>query len=465
MESAGTTGLAGYWNRLLDTALSLQSKATVLVVALVLGVTAIVSGYFLRSTAQLARAQQNEVLTQLASMLSRTTATSVAQRDSEALQALADDVADGHALAYIAFFDDQGVRLAGAQSHGRDALAGAGLRHLEDGLVPGTPVYRAAIGGVSGFLDIKYPINVRTDQKDAEEAGETVLVGYLCAGMAADAWRQWMANRTDLLVGVSILAAAVAIPLGFLLIRRIVSPLEGLGVAMQRFSQGRLDVRNPVGRRDEIGRLADAFNRMADQHQQSHERIVRLNADLEDRVARRTRQLRELAARDPLTGLYNRRHFNEVIARSFSEVRRYDVDLSCIMIDLDDFKAVNDAFGHHVGDELLVMTAATITSQLRASDIPARFGGDEFIVLLPQTDVERAEVLGGRIVESFAEAVRASLPHVDAGLSLGIASVHSVEATDPESLIRAVDRALYEAKAAGKNCMVAARSEACSVLV
>ena len=140
----------------------------------------------------------------------------------------------------------------------------------------------------------------------------------------------------------AVIAIAAVIPLGFLLIRRIVSPLATVTHAMRRFSEGRLDVRSGVRRSDEIGRLAATFNCMADQHQRTHERIVRLNADLEDRVARRTKQLRELAVREPLTGLFNRRHFNEMLAQRFSEATRYDGDLSCLMLDLDDFKSVND---------------------------------------------------------------------------------------------------------------------------
>jgi diguanylate cyclase (GGDEF)-like protein len=225
---------------------------------------------------------------------------------------------------------------------------------------------------------------------------------------------------------------------------------------MLRFSKGELDVRGPKGRRDEIGRLAMAFNRMADQHQQSHDRIVRLNAELEQRVAHRTRQLRELAAREPLTGLYNRRHFGEVLERSFAEALRYDNDLSCIMLDLDDFKNVNDAFGHQVGDELLVFMATTIMSQLRAADIPARVGGDEFVVLLPQTGVDRAYVLGERIVEKFTHEGTECFPQLRVGVSVGVAGLRTEGVVDTESLIRSADRALYEAKAAGTNVVVAA---------
>jgi diguanylate cyclase (GGDEF)-like protein len=225
---------------------------------------------------------------------------------------------------------------------------------------------------------------------------------------------------------------------------------------MINFSMGRLEVRSSIRRRDEIGRLAEAFNQMADQHQQTHLRIVRLNAELEERVAYRTHQLRELASRDPLTGLYNRRHFSDVLERRFAEAVRYRTDLSCIMIDLDDFKSANDAFGHQVGDQVLQLAAGTIVGQLRASDVAARYGGDEFILLLPQTDADRAQVLGARVIERFNDELLARFPKSAVRMSMGIASLHSLTTATAEGLIQAADHALYMAKTAGKNRIVMA---------
>ena len=159
-----------------------------------------------------------------------------------------------------------------------------------------------------------------------------------------------------------------------------------------------------------------------------------------------------------MTGLFNRRRFNEVLERSFAEAHRYDNELSCIMMDLDDFKNVNDRFGHQVGDELLVFTAGIITSQLRSTDFPARFGGDEFIVLLPQTDLERAQVLGQRIIERFAKKAAERFPHLRVGMSMGISSLRSLDRRDIESLVRAADRAMYESKAAGTNLVSTAKA-------
>jgi diguanylate cyclase (GGDEF)-like protein len=161
----------------------------------------------------------------------------------------------------------------------------------------------------------------------------------------------------------------------------------------------------------------------------------------------RTHQLRELASREPLTGLYNRRHFNETLERCLSEALRYDGDLSCVMIDLDHFKSVNDKFGHHAGDEILVLAANTITNQLRSADVAARFGGDEFILLLPQTDADHATVLTERICEQFRRLLAERIPRVETEMSVGIASVRGGQVTDSDALVRLADHALYQAKA------------------
>jgi len=442
--------------RAMDSLLSLQFKATVLVVVLTLSVTAAVSGYLLQSSGQLAREQHDEQMVSAAALLAKAAGAILAGGDPTELKALAVESANGLPLLYVIFSDADGKQLAVAEHRSVKVLQRLQRNESERVPVPGTPVFLAPSEEAPVFLDVTYPINIRGDGDYGGENRASKLVGYVRTGMIANYWQRSMASKLDLVIGVGILATVVAIPLGFLLVRKIVAPLDGLAGAMLRFSQGKLDVRSPVTRRDEIGRLAATFNLMADQHQQTHERIVRLNAELEERVAYRTHQLRELASREPLTGLYNRRHFNEMLERRFSEAVRYSTDLSCLMIDLDEFKAANDAFGHQLGDELLVLTAGTIMGQLRTADLAARYGGDEFIILLPQTDAERAHVLAERMVERFSRDVAERFPNVRVSMSIGIASLQSLEPKDAESLIRYADRALYDAKKAGKNGIVTA---------
>jgi diguanylate cyclase (GGDEF)-like protein len=258
----------------------------------------------------------------------------------------------------------------------------------------------------------------------------------------------------DLFSGLSIAVLALAAPLSYMFVRCVVVPLNELAKVVRKYAGGDSTARTNIKRQDEIGELAEAFNNMAGELANKHEQVVALNAELEERVAKRTRQLRELASREPLTGLYNRRYFNEVLANRFSEAARYGTDMSCLMVDMDNFKQVNDKMGHQVGDELLILAAITIASQLRAADVAARFGGDEFVILLPQTDASRSQVLAERVAEKFAQDLAEQMPQVTSTLSIGIASMSDTSPETPEDLLRAADQAMYRAKTRGKSRIV-----------
>lgn len=382
-------------------------------------------------------------------MLAKAASLPMVEGDMYGLNRLLKDATNGQPLIYVMLTDKAGAEIASSEVRSSDLLPHVRKHRTDEVSLPGSPVYRKVHPSGSGYFDIVYPITAHRG-----DGQETELVGYVRAGMAGDHWQQVMSSRLDLVIGVGTVATGAAILLGFLLIRRITGPLDDLTGVMVAFSRGKLGVRSSVSRRDEIGALAKAFNSMADQHEQTHERIVRLNAELEERVAVRTKQLRELAARDPLTGSYNRRHFSEVVETSLSQAKRYDNDLSCIMLDVDGFKSVNDTHGHQIGDRLLVLVAVTIAGTLRTSDIVARYGGDEFIALLPQTGSEAAGALARRIKERFQQELATTLPDVHVTLSLGIASLQGSHAADAETLVRAADDAMYQAKLGGKNRVV-----------
>ena len=158
--------------------------------------------------------------------------------------------------------------------------------------------------------------------------------------------------------------------------------------------------------------------------------------------------LRDLAARDPLTGLYNRRHFDEVFAARFEESRRYGDELCLAVMDLDDFKRVNDLYGHTAGDAALVTLATTIQAEMRAADICARYGGDEFVVLMPQTHLEDHA--------RFRETCRERFPELPVTLSIGVVQSGPLVSA-PENLFAHADGAMYEAKGKGKHCICATR--------
>jgi diguanylate cyclase (GGDEF)-like protein len=168
-----------------------------------------------------------------------------------------------------------------------------------------------------------------------------------------------------------------------------------------------------------------------------------------------------MAARDSLTGLYNRRHFNDLCAQLFAEAARYQTDLTCMMIDLDNFKRVNDTLGHQTGDDLLRLTAEIIRGSIRESDVAVRYGGDEFAVLLPRTSPTEARASAERILARFREDIADKLPEASiASLSIGLVSREQDQPASVVELVNLADEALYLAKAGGKNRITVARPPA-----
>ena len=182
--------------------------------------------------------------------------------------------------------------------------------------------------------------------------------------------------------------------------------------------------------------------------------LARENAKLRAEVER----LRALALTDGLTGLPNRRHLDDQLANEVLRAARFQQPLSVLVIDVDDFKRVNDTWGHKKGDEVLAWVGDFLRSQLRACDVACRTGGDEFVVLLPGTGRDGAESLANRIRETLATMRRETgLGNHPVKMSIGHASL-GPGTGDAQSLLAAADRAMYQVKARGKHVRKPARS-------
>jgi diguanylate cyclase (GGDEF)-like protein len=165
-------------------------------------------------------------------------------------------------------------------------------------------------------------------------------------------------------------------------------------------------------------------------------------------------ELEYLATTDPLTGMMNRRHFGTLANFQFEEARRSGQPMSVVMFDIDHFKTVNDQFGHRVGDEVLVKVAKAINLSIRAGDLACRYGGEEFLLLIPDHDLESTLIIADR-VRMAIEALSMSVGDeaINITISAGVATLHS-EDVDLDGLIERADQRLLKAKTLGRNTVL-----------
>ena len=196
-------------------------------------------------------------------------------------------------------------------------------------------------------------------------------------------------------------------------------------------------------------RLFSEHKRVEDELRNTKESLEVMNMEL--RFAFEHEQ--HMARTDALTGVNNRRNLFELAEHEFDVAKRYQQPLSIIMFDLDHFKNINDTYGHSIGDKMLERVAQVTHAQLRDVDIIGRYGGEEFVIVLPVTNAQRALLLAQRILETVS-AIRLQTDHGTAAitLSIGIAeTIHSPQDESVENVIRRADEAMYAAKQAGRN--------------
>ncbi len=172
-------------------------------------------------------------------------------------------------------------------------------------------------------------------------------------------------------------------------------------------------------------------------------------------LANRFYETKELANRDPLTGLYNRRYFAGIANDFVHNAIRYQHPLTLFMIDIDDFKVINDTYGHDVGDDVIIKLSRLLKKHARESDIIVRFGGEEFVILLPETSLLEAQTLASRILRQFSsEGFQIANKELELTISIGLAEFNRQRDHHIEDLIKKADLGLYKAKESGKNQII-----------
>jgi len=238
----------------------------------------------------------------------------------------------------------------------------------------------------------------------------------------------------------------------------IVRPIEALSDAARRVSQGELEVGLPeITGNDEIGLLTRTFNDMTrelglqrGELESAYSQLVAQNADLQ----RANEVLEQLSITDGLTKLHNHRYFQDHLTRELKRVSRSGAPMSMLLIDIDDFKRLNDRQGHAAGDELLVRLAGLLNDAIRETDLLARYGGEEFVVLASNTSLAGAVNLAEKMRTSVAETsfiLSDTKQLTRMSISIGVAAYRGSR----KAFFHSADQALYQAKDAGKNCVVA----------
>jgi diguanylate cyclase (GGDEF)-like protein len=284
-----------------------------------------------------------------------------------------------------------------------------------------------------------------------DAAGQRVVAG--ARGLALLGWTLVLEESYDVafapvvsvirkILAINFAIVAVFGVIAFLIARSIARPIHALSEGARRIAEGETDVRIPQGDgRGEIGVLSRALNEMVARLTAANEELLRSNEMLE-----------QLSFTDGLTRLHNHRFFQDRLQMETKRSDRSGEPLALLLLDIDDFKLLNDRFGHAVGDEVLRQVAAVLNETVRETDVPARYGGEEFAVIAPGSDAEGALCLAERLREGVSRKGRLGNPALEFDLTVSIGV--SIYAGDPRAFFNDADRALYRAKDSGKDCVV-----------
>ncbi|MEX0741979.1 MAG: GGDEF domain-containing protein, partial [Phycisphaeraceae bacterium] len=292
-------------------------------------------------------------------------------------------------------------------------------------------------------------------QRSIHAKTTSLIVLAALSGLAAGVLEPTLGGHGWTLIMMT--CVAVLVPLH--IARRAISqPLERVLYEARHAWRTQRPTRNvdlPMNCDDEIDQLAQLVYQHtleAYRHARAANHLRRtLDHRVEQATGLATRHLQQMAMRDPLTGLGNRRFLQDHLEGLVDSCRSSETDLICLAIDMDNFKPINDTLGHPAGDRLLKLLGELIRGNIRSDDLGIRTGGDEFLILMPGGDMRGASELASRLRQLFGQHVRTTLPRtLPAGLSIGLASLLHDQPSSGEALVQQADKRLYTAKHAGK---------------
>ncbi len=369
----------------------------------------------------------------LSRFVSQALAFSVVGYDYHAVQMLLDEIVQSQDIAYARVVSDQGNLMA-ESGHGGDVAGGNGASFQRDIVFDGQKV-----GALSLGLDNTRIINQMEQRRDALIKREAFIILLIALG-------EFLA-------------------LSYLIVRPVTLISSSLGDGVG--DDGTISRDIPLTSDDEFGNLATQFNRMraqlnvvnqrlqskidlADtQLRESNRQLLRQSSELR----RVNEELTKLSITDPLTSLYNRRHFEGIMEAELAMFARHAEPCSVLLIDIDHFKRVNDTYGHKSGDTVLQRVASLLESSLRKTDVVCRIGGEEFVALCRHAGANEAAKIGEHLRKRIEETpIEVDGDQVVVTVSIGITSVvASAEAPSAEECFRQADAALYASKSDGRN--------------
>jgi diguanylate cyclase (GGDEF)-like protein len=272
---------------------------------------------------------------------------------------------------------------------------------------------------------------------------------HIVVTKSEDSIIQNLENSTKWIIEVGIIFTILSSIIAYFFSKYATEPIEKLRETAEEIGSGNLDVKSDIVSNDEIGCLSNSINKMTSNLKETMASKNDLQLEIERRI-KAEEELKILAITDELTGAYNRRAFNDFIKAGISRAKRYKESLALMMIDIDYFKNVNDNFGHDAGDEVLKTLVTLIINSIREEDIIARWGGEEFVVMLPQTDGDAALNLAHRLREYVSAFKFEKSDYIT--ISIGFSKLR--EDDDMEKFLKRVDDALYRAKEEGRDRVV-----------